>query len=204
MANVLEFSQKPPPKFGFERVRKRSKSPGGKRGQLNLFAGGAQVLKLPSDITPFEEALLLDERGDERAADAYRQAIAEGDDVADAYCNLGILQSREGNTSKAFDSFTRSLEHLPRHFESHYNLGNLYFDAGDLKLARMHYEMALEVDPDFPGLYFNLGLVLASMGELKSARDTFLRYRRIAAKEEAAKADNVLESLERSIEATKG
>jgi len=201
MANVLQFSQKPPSKFDFERVRKKSKSPEGKRGQLNLFAGGAQVLRLPSDITPFEEALLLDERGDQRAVEAYTQAIAEGDDVADAYCNLGILQSREGNTAKAFDSFTRSLEQSPRHFESHYNLGNLYFDAGDLKLAKMHYEMALEVDPDFANLYFNLGLVLASMGELKPARDAFLRYQRMVPSQEATKADNVLESLRRSLDA---
>ncbi len=202
MSNVLQFSQKPPSKFGFERVKKRSQPPAGKRGQLNLFSGtGAQVLKLPAGRSPFEEALLLDERGDDRAGDVYRQAIAEGDDVADAYCNLGILQSRDGNTAKAFDSFTRSLEHSPRHFESHYNLGNLYFDAGDLKLARMHYEMALEIDPDFPNLYFNHGLVLASMGELQSAIDAFLRYQRIAPPEEGTKADDVLESLRRSIDA---
>jgi tetratricopeptide (TPR) repeat protein len=202
MTNVLQFSTKPPTKFGFERVKKRTTSPTGKKGQLNLFAGsGAQVLKLPAGRSPFEEALLLDERGDERAVEVYRQAIAEGDDAADAYCNLGILQSREGNTAKAFDSFTKSLENSPRHFESHYNLGNLYFDAGDLKLARMHYEMALEVDPDFPNLYFNLGLVLASLEELKPARDAFLRYQRMAPAEEATKADDVLESLRRSLEA---
>jgi tetratricopeptide (TPR) repeat protein len=200
MANVLQFSQKPPSKFGFERVRKRSKSPGGKRGQLNLFAGGAQVLKLPSEISPFEEALLLDERGDERAAEVYRQAIAEGDDIADAYCNLGILQSKEGSTAKAFDSLTRSLEHSPRHFEAHYNLGNLYFDAGDLKLARMHYDLALEIDADFPNLYFNLGLVLASMAELKPAIDAFLRYQRMVPPEEAKKAADILETLHRSLE----
>lgn len=198
MANVLQFTPRPPSKFDFERVRKRKKGPAGKRGQLNLFGGGAQVLHLPSDISPFEEALLLDERGDERAESVYRQAIEEQDSVADAYCNLGILQSRSGKTPQAFDSFTRSLEHSPRHFEAHFNLANLYFDSGDLKLARLHYEMAMEVDPEFSNLYFNLGLVLASQGELHEATEAFRKYQSLAP-DEASKADNILVTLERSL-----
>ncbi|MDH4071169.1 MAG: tetratricopeptide repeat protein [Ignavibacteria bacterium] len=200
MTNVLQFTPRPPSKFGFERVRKRKKGPAGKRGQLNLFSGGgAQVLRLPSDISPFEEALLLDERDDERAESAYRQAIEEQDSVADAYCNLGILQSRSGKTAQAFDSFTKALEHSPRHFEAHFNLANLYFDSGDLKLARLHYEMGLEVDPEFANLYFNLGLVLASLGDLRPASEAFRKYRQLAPPEEASKADNLLESINRSL-----
>ena len=80
--------------------------------------------------------MLLDEREDRRAADSYRRAIAEGDCPADAYCNLGIIESKAGRMAKAFDCFTKSLEHDPRHFESHYNLGNLYFEEDNLRLAQ--------------------------------------------------------------------
>jgi len=200
MANVLPFTQRPPSKFGFERVSKRKKGPSGRKGQLNLFGGReANVLRLPSNTSPFEEALLLDERADPLAEEAYRTAISEGDGVADAYCNLGILQSRAGKTAQAFDSLTKSLEHTPRHFESHFNLGNLYFDAGDLKLARLHYEMAVKIDGAFANLYFNLGLVLASQGELSEAIGAFRRYQSLVP-DDASKANNILATLQQSLD----
>ena len=199
MGRVLEFSPQSPSKFGFERVKKRKKEQPGKHRQLNLFAGGGQVLHLPTDIGRFEEALILDERGDARAEEVYLQAISEQDSVADAYCNLGIIESKAGATAKAFDCFTKSLEHDPRHFESHYNLGNLYFEAGDFRLARMHYELAAEVDPGFSNLYFNLGLALASQEELQSAMNAFRRYQKLAPRDEAQKADDLMSSLERSL-----
>lgn len=200
MGKVLEFSPNPPAKFGFERVRKKKKEHPEKRGQLNLFSSSAaQVLKLPSNMSPFEEALLLDERGDEHAAAAYREAIEQGDGVADAYCNLGIIESQQGRTAKAFDCFTRSLEHDPRHFESHYNLGNLYFDAGDLRLAQMHFQLAAEVEPSFPNLYFNLGLVHALSQDFPAAIVALRRYKDLAGAEEGEKADELLGTLVRSV-----
>jgi len=200
MTKVLEFKPGTPTKFDFERVRKRKKELPERPGQLNLFSGtSGRVLKLPTDIGTFEEALLLDERGDTRARDVYLLAITEDDSKADAYCNLGIIESKSGQTARAFDCLTRSLEQEPRHFESHYNLGNLYFEAGDLRLARTHYEMASEVDPDFPNLYFNLGLVLALQDELQPAINAFKKYQHLAPREESRKADNIMSSLQRSL-----
>src|SRR5512134_1386503 len=155
MGNIIPFPAKQPSKFGFERVSKRKK---GNPDQLNLFpARMAEVLRLPASISPFEEALLLDEHCDSRAEALYRRAIEEGDLVADAYCNLGIIESKAGRTAKAFDCFTKSLEQVPRHFEAHYNLGSLYFECDNLRLARMHYELATEINPTSSNLYFNLG-----------------------------------------------
>jgi len=198
MGKVLQFSQKPPPKFGFERVKKRKKGET-RPGQLNLFTtSGAQVLKLPSNISPFEEALLLDERDDRRAEETYERAIEEGDSVADSYCNLGIIKSKAGDTAKAFDCFTKSLEHDPRHLESHYNLGNLYFDAGNLRLAQLHYELAGEVEPSFPNLYFNLGLVHALNEDYNSAVIALDRYKELAPAREGVKAEDLLTNIKRS------
>jgi tetratricopeptide (TPR) repeat protein len=200
MEKILHLHPPSPPKYGFERVRKRKKGLPEKHGQLNLFsARGGQVLHLPKGMGTFEEALLLDERGDARAEEMYRKAIQEDDSSADAYCNLGIIQSRSGEVAKAFDAFTRSLESDPRHFESHYNLGNLYFEAGDLRLARLHYEQAREIDPDFPNLFFNLGLVLASMNLFQQALDAFLKYQKLVPREEGRKADDILASLRLSL-----
>ncbi len=103
--------------------------------------------------------------------------------------------------AKAFDCFTKSLEHDPRHFESHYNLGNLYFEEDNLRLARMHYELAAEINPAFPNLYFNLGLVLALLDEKKAAIDAFLKYQRLAPPEERKNADDLIAGLKRSLAA---
>ena len=201
MGKVLQFSPKPPAKFGFERVTRKKKESPGKKGQLNLFSGaGAQVLNLPTHLSPFEAALLLDERGDGSAEQAYHHAIQAGDGVADAYCNLGIIESQGGRTPKAFDCFTRSLEHDPRHFESHYNLGNLYFDEGNLRLAKMHFELAAEVEPGFPNLYFNLGLVHAMNQDFPAAIASLEKYKSLVGAEESEKADELLTNLQRSVD----
>src|SRR5215471_1102232 len=90
------------------------------QGQLNLFRHEqAKVVRL---LTPFEEALLIhDQEGDsERAAEFYREAIAEGENVADAYCNLGIIELKRGGEARALDCFSLALKDDPRHVEAHY------------------------------------------------------------------------------------
>ena len=200
MGKIIRFPAKQPSKFGFERVKKRRKE---NPDQLKLFSSVfGQIRRLPTNISPFEEALLLDERHDSRAEKSYWKAISEGDLVADSYCNLGIIESKAGRTTKAFDCFTKSLEHDSRHFESHYNLGNLYFEADNLCLARMHYELAAEINPAFPNLYFNLGLVLALLEEKKAAIDAFLKYQLVAPQEERKNADDLISRLKRSLTMT--
>ena len=197
MGKIIQLSAKQPSKFGFEKVRKHRKR---NSDQSNLFSSGmGQVLRLPASLSPFEEALLMDECGDSRAEDAYRRAILEGDFVSDAYCNLGIIESKAGKVAKAFGSFTKSLEHVPRHFEAHYNLGNLYFEGDNIRLARMHYELAIEINPDFPNLYFNLGLVLALMEETKSSIDALLKYQMLVPQKERGNAEDLINGLRRSL-----
>jgi tetratricopeptide (TPR) repeat protein len=200
MGKIIPFPGKQPSKFGFERARKiRKEDP----DQLNLFsARSGEIRRLPTNITPFEEALLQDERDDIRAAESYRRAISEGDLVADAYCNLGIIESKAGRMTKAFDCFTKSLEFDPRHFESHYNLGNLYFDGDNLRLARMHYELAAEINSSSPNLYFNLGLVLALLDEKGGAVDAFIKYQKLAPPEDRRNVDDVICGLRKSLAAS--
>jgi tetratricopeptide (TPR) repeat protein len=144
------------------------------QGQLNLFR--PEVGRLAHLLTPFEEALLLHERGDPKAADCYLEAVAEGDNVAEAYCNLAIINLEQGKTSNALDNFTLSLKSDPRHVEAHYNLGNLYYDAGELPLARLHYEAATQIEPGFSLVYFNLALVYHKLGESVAASAALEKY----------------------------
>jgi tetratricopeptide (TPR) repeat protein len=198
MAHILPFTPKPAAKIGFQRVRKKLKG-GQAESQLPLFEGSGQILHLPDTLSAFEKALLLDDRGDERAAKFYQQAISEGDSLADAYCNLGILESKSGRTTKAFDCFTRSLREDPRHLESHYNLGNLYFESGDLNLAKAHFQIAAEIDPDYPNAHFNLGLVHAMNNDFSAAAEAIKKYIELATPEESTKAQELLTILDQTI-----
>lgn len=201
MANIIKFPVAPS-KFGFKRVKKSKRDPES-HGQMNLFSTPkAKILSLMPINSPFEEALMRDERGEPEAESLYLKAIERGDYAADAYCNLGIIESQKGETTKAFDCFTQSLKLEPRHFESHYNLGNMYFDLNDLRLAKMHYELALMIDPNFANAYFNLGLVQTMLEDYQNAVATLRHYRSLAAEDEGVKADDLLSTLTRSLNAT--
>lgn len=202
MANIIKFPIAPS-KFGFKRVKKSKRDPES-HGQMNLFSSPkAKILTLTPQMSLFEEALLRDERGEPEAEGYYLKAIEAGDNAADAYCNLGIIESQKGDTTKAFDCFTKSLELEPRHFESQYNLGNLYFDMNDLRLAKMHYELALTIDPNFANAYFNLGLVQTMLEDYPNAISLLRHYRSLAAEDEGIKADDLLSTLTRSLNATR-
>jgi tetratricopeptide (TPR) repeat protein len=199
--NVIRFPVEGVRRKGFTRAKALHGSAMERQGQLSLFGErpAGEVLSLPSRMGLFEEAMLLDERGDAGATEAYRRAIDANDSIADAYCNLGIKQSEVGKTVEAFDSFTQSLANEPRHFESHYNMANLYFEVGDLRLARTHYEIAASINPEFPNVYFNLGLVHAMSESFEAAIEALSAYRTLASNDDLRIADELLDTLRRSV-----
>ena len=196
MAKVIQFPTPGPEKFGFKPVRKKGKEPKRKPGQLDLFTTG-KVVRL-NQLSRFEEALLMDDRGDKKARDFYQKAIEEGDSVADAYCNLGILESQEGNVTKAIDCFTKCLKENPRHFEAHYNLANLYAEVGNLTLAKVHYQISIQIEPYFPNSHFNLGLTLAMNKEVDQAIESLSAYCRLVPAEDKRQAQELIHNLSHS------
>jgi tetratricopeptide (TPR) repeat protein len=200
MAQILKFPVQAS-KFGFKRVNKRAKV-ADNPNQLHLFLQpAAQILNFAPELSCFEQALMWDERGDGKAAELYRKAIEEQDCAADAYCNLGIIESKLGKTAKAFDCFTTALKCNPRHSEAHYNLGNLYLDVNDFRLAQIHYEMSVEVEPSFPNVYFNLALVQAINNDLGAAVNALTRYRELVPEDEGRNAEELLDNLKKSVAA---
>ncbi len=202
--NVIRFPVEAVSRHGFHRAAHR---PGRRErmereGQLTLFpapAGAedtlpAEVVPLPVRLGPFDEALRLDELGDDGAEDQYLRAVERGDRAADAWCNLGVIRSQSGDLDSAFDCFAQSLALDPMHAESHYNIGNLYFEIGDLRVARTHYEIALDAWPEFANAWFNLGLVTALSEEYRTAYDALVEYKRLLYAENAA-TDAVADEL---------
>lgn len=196
MAKVIKFPVPTPEKFGPQRVRKKGLEKGQNPGQLNLFNSGSTKIIRLHQLTPFEVALMHDEQGDVVSArTAYLKAIEENDCVADAFCNLGILEWQVGNAAKAIDSFTRCLELAPRHYEAHYNLANVYAEVGNLALAKIHYEIAIEIEPSFCNCYFNLALTLAMNRQFNEAIKILHEYRNVSPDENHSAADELISKL---------
>ena len=200
MAKIIQFSANPTPeKFGPQRARRTKEANEGKVGkegksQLNLFTGG-KVVKL-NQLSTFEEALMLDDQGDKNTARTqYLKAIEQQDSVADAYCNLGILEWQSNNTTKAIDYFTMALKHQPRHYEAHYNLANLYAEVGNFGLAKVHYAISMEIEPTFFNCYFNLGLTLAMNREYNEAVNVLNKYRNLTPGEDHRQTDDLIVKL---------
>jgi tetratricopeptide (TPR) repeat protein len=198
MGEILKFPGDAT-RLGYSRVGKRARRIDNPN-QLDLFLPPpAQISNITSGLSAFEQALICDERHDVRAAELYAKAIEDEDCVADALCNLGIIESQRGNTAKAFDCFTNSLKQDPRHSEAHYNLANLYFEVNDFRLAQIHYEMAAAVDPAFANVYFNLALVQSINNELVAAIGSLNKYQQLVPADEACNADELLRSLKASL-----
>jgi tetratricopeptide (TPR) repeat protein len=198
MAKVIQLYREPGAKIGFTRAsKKRTKN--GIEGQLTLFNSEAPVIKLPFRYKTFDQALFLDEHNDPFAKEAYRKAIEAGDNIADSYCNLGILYSEHDEWEEAFDCFSRAIINDPRHHESHFNIANLYFDKNDFRLAKLHYEMANIIDPFFANSYFNLGLLYATIGDFDKSLECFEKYITLVPADEANKAAEFIESLKKSM-----
>lgn len=192
---IVRLSDSDPEKFGSKRAYRRDDDTKARTRQLNLFSTG-RMLTLHA-MSPFQEALLVDERGDKNAAkDLYLQAIQVGDQVADAYCNLGILESQENHTAAAIDHLTTCLKHNPRHPEAHFNLANLYSDAGNLELGKFHYEVCIEIEPDFSNSYLNLGLTLAAACRYDEAIEILHEYCRMVPSHEHHSANELVHKLQ--------
>jgi Tfp pilus assembly protein PilF len=149
-------------------------------------------------MSPFEEALILHEQGDKRAAEMYVQAIKEEECVADAFCNLGILDYEATNIPGAFDNFTSALRHDPRHFEAHFNLAHLYFEEGDVRLARLHYEISAVIEPGSASVHFNLGMVNAIEENIPAAMASLNKAKEFATEEELVQIEEILLGLQKT------
>jgi tetratricopeptide (TPR) repeat protein len=166
------------------------------QGQMSLFRAEPGQVQVSRLLTSFEEALVLHEQGDMTASEFYRQAIVEGDNVAEAYCNLGIIELDTGDTIGALENFTQSLKNDPRHVEAHYNLANLYYDAGDFPLARLHYEAAIQIEPNFSLVYYNLALVYHRLNKVEAARQSLNKYKDLEpGDEEVELVDQLLKAM---------
>ena len=168
MAKIVHFPSATPKILGALRARKKRKFNPEDYGQLSLFEGG-NVISMQASIDYFAEALMLDESGDDRAAEYYQKAIENNQQVADAHCNLAILFASKNDWENAIVHFSQCLANDSFHYEAHYNLANVFAEKQSFELAKIHYQICIKINPDFASAYYNLALILLSQRNYSEA-----------------------------------
>jgi tetratricopeptide (TPR) repeat protein/peroxiredoxin len=87
------------------------------------------------------------------------------DTLANAWNNLGLLATREGQTAEAIPFFQQALELNPDHLIALENLGNAYRQQKKWEEARKTLERAVAVGPQDPEANYSLGMVFAQLND---------------------------------------
>ena len=128
----------------------------------------------------FEMAMALDANPKtlERAADAYRRAIAAMPEWIDAHINLGTTLYQMGALQESSEVFSRAVQLAPANALAHFNFGCVADRLGDSQTAMDQFRMAIEHQPQLADAHLNLALVYEKSGRTHDALAHLARYLR--------------------------
>ena len=123
-----------------------------------------------------DEALKLHDQGElNRAAEAYRQLLAEDPKHTDALHFLGLIHLQRGQLDDAENLLQQALETAPEADAILASLGDLMLQRGDVERASKHLDRACELNPNNADALTGVGLCQLRTGKGKAARDAFDR-----------------------------
>lgn len=105
----------------------------------------------------------------DEAAEALRQAIELNPDNANAYCSLGLTNTRQGKDELAVEVFNKGLRVNPNSPCLHANLGFLLIHMKQMDEAEVHLKKVLKLSPDNPQSYFALAELMAKKQDWEQA-----------------------------------
>ena len=82
------------------------------------------------------------------AYQAFKIAISNNPNHAEAYNNLGVLELRKGNVEQARSNFTQSSRSSGFLFEPAYNIAYLFYKKGDFQMSFTNCTEALNLFPE--------------------------------------------------------
>ena len=110
---------------------------------------------------PFSPRQALRDQGKfDKAAAAYRQAIAIKSNYAEAHSNLGTALAAQGKPDEAVAAYRQAIRIKPDYAEAYSNLGNVLNRQLTLDEAVAAYRQAITIKPGYSKAFSNLLLVL--------------------------------------------
>ena len=124
-------------------------------------------------------SVYLNQNKNAAAGDAFERTLklqaTYPDTLPDAWNNLGVIATREGQIEDSIQQFQQALRVNPHHVAALDNLGNAYRLQKRWDDARKVLERALEVAPQDPEANYSLGMVFAQADETAKAYDYLQR-----------------------------
>lgn len=103
----------------------------------------------------------------------FEAALARNPGSAVLVHNLGFLDERDGNVTKAIARYEEALQMDPKLAKAHFNLGVIAQGRGMVDRALEEYRAAVAADPLYAEAWNNIGSVLRDRGDLDGALAAF-------------------------------
>ncbi|HTW56889.1 MAG TPA: FG-GAP-like repeat-containing protein [Terriglobales bacterium] len=124
-------------------------------------------------------SVYLNQNRNAAARDAFERAVklqaSYPGTLPDAWNNLGVIATREGQVDHAIDCFQQALKLNSHHLLSLDNLGNAYRLEKHWDEARIALDHALEIAPRDAEANYSLGMVFAQTGDNEKAYEHLQR-----------------------------
>jgi len=163
-----------------------------------VTAGPEDRSKATSLVAEGKELYRTDQ--DEKAVEAFKEAIRLDPEMAEAYFRLGLAYDAVGKESEAEAEYRKSVEKYKKYLvtnskdaEAHYNLGQTYAGLHLYSEAVREYRQATRLKSDDSDMYYDLGMALSKLANYDEAATAFSKaieidpqnYRAVDALEEA-------------------
>lgn len=116
----------------------------------------------------------------DKAAEAYRQAVAIDPGLVNGYVGLGNALISLGKVDDAIESYWEALHLAPDSAYAHHGLGFALHRKGRLETALAEYRKAVELAPDYPVAQDDLGDLLFETGHMQEAATHYRRAIEVA------------------------
>lgn len=111
----------------------------------------------------------------ERAHEYYQKATEAEPGNPLAWCNLGVMQFKQGNNASAEQSLHKATEIEPKYSLAWYNLAQICEKLGRGEEAAEYYRKTIQLDPTHGEIYNELALTLKNLNRLEEVEEVFLR-----------------------------
>lgn len=119
---------------------------------------------------------------DEKAVEAFQEALKLDPDLAEAYFRLGLAFDAVGKEQEAEDAYKKSIEKYKKYLEAnskdaeaHYNMGQAYAGLHLYSEAVREYRQATRLKDDDADIYYDLGTALTKLAQYDEAASAFSR-----------------------------
>lgn len=119
---------------------------------------------------------------DEKALEAFQQAIKLNPNLAEAYFRLGLTYDALGNQQEADKAYRAAVENYKKYFslpehekdaEAHYNLAQAYAGLHLYSEAVREYRQATRLKEDDADVFYDLGTALTRLAQYDEAAAAF-------------------------------